>query len=152
MKKLILISISLLLVTMASAQKLAKKPNYKLKHIEASPMTIPAFQGYVSDIDMQMTNNESKMSDLNFFAQNLQATLSKKTVSKIKSLDIEMNELKSDLDTYKKYGKGDWHIFQKEFDSDLKFVSKDVNYLHTILVREYLMIARVDNANHAKAI
>jgi hypothetical protein len=138
MKNLIVVAFSLLTVTVVSGQTLAKK-----KHLNVSnttdQMSVPAFLNYVNEVEKRLILNEQQISDLTFFVINLQSTLSQKVVNKVSELQGEMKELKTDLQNFKEYGLGDWHLFQAEFNDDLKTVSLELDYMHNALVKDYLL-------------
>jgi hypothetical protein len=139
MKNLILIACSLLIVSVVSGQTLAKKPHYKNENTTVDQMSVPAFQSYVAEVEKRMSYNNQQLSDLRFFVINLQTVINKHVVSKVNDLQKELAELKTDLNNFKLYGLGDWKLFQAEFNQDLKSVSTDLDYMHTALVKDYLL-------------
>jgi len=137
MKNLVLIACSLLVVSFVSGQTLAKKSHYKNSTVDQ--MSVPVFQSYVAEVEKRISFNEQQLSDLRFFVINLQSTISPKIAGKVKELQAEAAELQTDLNNFKLYGIGDWRDFQKEFNADLLSLSTDLDYMHSALVKDYLL-------------
>ena len=141
MKKLFLVLASFVFVSIVSGQTLAKKRNFKPAEV-TDQMSVPAFRSYVSEVEKKISNNNIQISDLRFFVVNLQSTDNSKIIKRVIALQEENQELITDLDNFKKYGLGDWHLFQSEFNDDLAALSSDIEYMHDKLVTEYLLSSK----------
>lgn len=129
MRKLIIFTAGIFLILDVSAQQLAKKKNYK-SQISVGVMSNEKFQSYVFDVQQIMSDNDKMLSDIRFNIFNMKSNVSRKVASKLKSLQIENKELKTDLNNYVNYGIGDWRIFVKEFNEDLSLFSEDIRYMN----------------------
>jgi hypothetical protein len=141
MKKLLFIVCGFLLAAGVSAQTLAKKPRHRSAPV-TDQMSVPAFRVYSVEVSKKLAENDYRISDLRFFVMNSQQYFNRKAINKVTDLQKENDELKFDLNTFAKYGIGDWREFQREFNLDLQALSADIEFMHARFMKDYLLANR----------
>ena len=113
MKTALLLSTCMFFVMNLSAQKFAKKNQYKKSDL-VNVNTNKEFKFYVSNLNYKMEGIQTKFKELEFISK-YQVLSKKKFDSKVHSLEIEFAELTSDLNNFIQFGEGDWKLFRSEF-------------------------------------
>jgi hypothetical protein len=91
------------------------------------------FQKYVSKIERAIIRNDNNISSIKMKLLNERGEEAVKGWRKITSLEIENYELKRELLDYLHYGKGNWNLFKKEMNEDLRPLAEELEVLNNEL-------------------
>jgi hypothetical protein len=153
MKALNLLVIGVLISVCTSAQILATKKARSGNHPSLSKSLYQSnsnqqinstreFIRYKIRMSDQLSVNSSQLNSLRKNVPSVKMNERKKLNKFLTRLETENNELIAELDTYIKFGYGDWNDFRKEFTAEIIPVSRDISYLHNKFISDDLIAGK----------